>query len=306
MMLMTNYKIVITGGGSGIGAALALALDSEGHSVVICGRRVKRLKEIARKGKNITFFKCDVSNEKNVIAFKKFVCEKYDSIDVVVNCAGSFGYIGRFDQSDSKFWRKTIDVNLYGTYLVTKHFLDLLLGSEVKKIINFSGGGAFDTFPNFSAYSVSKAAVVRFSENIACELADFGVQVNCIAPGFVATEIHEATLKAGLTKAGSDHFEATKAKLKAGAVPLQIPVNCVKFLISPDSNGLSGKTISASFDNWDTKKFKQSIDAISNSDLYTLRRINLSNLDGNDSLRKDLTDLYEQRRDDGLLVRGSH
>lgn len=291
MMCELNYKIVITGGGSGIGAALALDLDSEGHSVIICGRRVKRLKEISNKSKNIAFFKCDVSNEKNVIAFKQFVGEKHDYIDVLINCAGLFGAIGRFDQPDSKLWRKTIDINLFGTYLVTKHFLHLLLRSNVKKIINLSGGGAFGTFPNFSAYAVSKAAVVRFSENIAYELAALGVQVNCVAPGFVATEIHDATLKAGLTKAGAEHFKETKKKLKAGAVPMQIPVNCVKFLISPESNGLSGKTISASFDKWGAKEFKKSINEMSNSELYTLRRINLSNLDANDDLRKKLIDL---------------
>ena len=111
---------------------------------------------------------------------------------------------------------------------------------------------------------------------------------------------------AGLTKAGVDHFEVTKAKLKAGAVPLHIPVNCVKFLISPDSNGLNGKTISASFDNWETKKFKQSIDLITNSDLYTLRRINISNLDVNNKLRKDLTDLGDKQSENSLILRGSN
>ncbi len=293
MMSKSNYKIVITGGGSGIGAALALELDSVGHSVIICGRRVERLKEVATQSKNITFFKCDVSNEKNVIAFKHFVGEQHDYIDVLINCAGLFGAIGRFDQTDSKLWKKTIDINLYGTYLVTKHFLHLLLRSNVKKIINLSGGGAFGTFPNFGAYAVSKAAVVRFSENIACELADLGVQVNCLAPGFVATEIHDATLKAGLKKAGAAHYKETKTKLKVGAVSMQIPINCIKFLISSESNGLSGKTISAGFDKWGTTEFKQSINEMSNSELYTLRRINLSNLDANDNLRKKLIDLYK-------------
>lgn len=291
MMCSSNYKIVITGGGTGIGAALALDLSSEGHSVIICGRRVERLRDISRKDEKIAFCQCDVSDEDSVVAFKKFVGEKFDHIDVLINCAGLFGAIGRFDQTDSKLWKKTIDINLFGTYLVTKHFLQLLLRSNVKKIINFSGGGAFCAFPNFSAYAVSKAAVVRFTETIAHELADLGVQVNCVAPGFVATEIHEATLNAGKEKAGVAFYKETKKKLKSGAVPIQIPVNCIKFLISPNSNGLSGKTISASFDKWGTKEFIKSINEMSNSGLYTLRRINLSNLDANDDLRKTLIDL---------------
>ncbi|HEY9247198.1 MAG TPA: SDR family oxidoreductase, partial [Candidatus Methanoperedens sp.] len=186
--------------------------------------------------------------------------------------------------------KKTFEINTFGVYLVTMHFLDLLLRSDVKKIINFSGGGAFNAFPNYSAYAVSKAAVVRFSENIAVELADMGVKVNCIAPGFVATDIHEATLKAGEKTAG-EQFKKTKAQLKEGSVPVEVVVNCVKFLISSESDGLTGKTISASFDKWGTDVFKDSIDQIAHSELYTMRRINLVNLDENDELRKKLIKL---------------
>ena len=158
-------------------------------------------------------------------------------------------------------------------------------------MINFSGGGAFETFPNYSAYAASKAAVVRLSENMAHELKDLGVQVNCIAPGFVATEIHEATLNVGENKAGTDHFRITKEKLKSGAAPMRIPLECVKFLISRDSDGLTGKTISAGFDKWNTEEFKHSIKEISESELYTLRRINLVNLDEKDGLRQKLINL---------------
>jgi 3-oxoacyl-[acyl-carrier protein] reductase len=188
-------------------------------------------------------------------------------------------------------WKQTIDINLFGTYLLSKHFLALLMRSERKKIINFSGGGAFGTFPNYSAYAVSKAAVVRFSENIAHELKDHGVNVNCIAPGFVATEIHEATLVAGENATGRDHFHLTKEKLQEGAVSMEIPVECVKFLISPDSDGLSGKTISAGFDKWNTEGFKQAVKEITASELYSMRRVNLTSLDDQDGLKQTLEKL---------------
>lgn len=286
-MKKESLKILITGGGSGIGAALAGDLSRAGHSVVICGRRKNNLLEVARTGKNITTYVCDVSNEEDVLGFVDFVKGRFDRIDVIINGAGLFGAIGRFDRTDSKVWMKTLEINIFGTYLISKHFLDLLLRSKVKKIINFSGGGAFGTFPNYSAYAVSKAAVVRFSENTAAELADMGVQVNCIAPGFVATQIHEATVKAG-EKAAGEHFNKTISQLKEGSVPIEVVVDCVKFLISPKSNGLIGKTISASFDKWDTDIFRDSIKMIASSDLYTMRRINLVNLDANDELRKKL------------------
>ena len=286
-MKKSSLNILISGGGSGIGAALTMDLAAHGHSVIICGRREKNLREVAGTSKNVYYHVCDVSDEKSVIDFLNFVKGKFDHIDVIINSAGLFGAIGRFDKTDSKIWKKTFEINMFGVYLVTKHFLDLLLRSDVKKIINFSGGGAFGAFPNYSAYAVSKAAVVRFSENIAAELKDLGVQVNCVAPGFVATEIHDATLKVGEEIAG-EHFKKTMEQLKEGSVPMEVVVECVKFLISPESDGLTGKTISASFDKWNSDVFKKSIDQITGSELYTMRRINLINLDGNDELRKKL------------------
>lgn len=286
-MAEKSLKILITGGGSGIGAALTETLGGEGHSVVICGRRREHLIEVSKTSNDISYFVCDVSNEENVLAFSNFVQEKFDHLDVIINCAGLFGAIGRFDRTDSEIWKKTFEINLFGVYLITKHFLDLLLRSKVKKIVNFSGGGAFGAVPNYSAYAVSKAAVVRFSENAADELKDLGVQVNCVAPGFANTEIHNATLDAGEEVAG-EQFRLTVAKLKGGAVPLELIVDCVKFLISSESDGLTGKTISASFDKWNSGVFRRSIKEIADSDLYTLRRINLVNLDEKDELRSKL------------------
>lgn len=278
-------NIVITGGGSGIGAAIAQGLDKEHSSIIICGRRLLKLKETAKVSKQIKYFKCDVSSENEVLLFRDFVEANFTHLDVIINCAGFQGAIGRFYKTDSALWKKTFEVNTFGIYLITKHFLPLLLKSKKKKIINFSGGGAFNTFPNYSAYAVSKAAVVRFSENIAAELTDLGVQVNCIAPGFVATEIHDATLAEGEEFAG-ENYNFTVNKLKKGSVPIEVVVNCVKFLISNKSNRLSGKTISASFDKWDTEEFENSIGIINDSELFTMRRLNLVNLNENDPLRE--------------------
>jgi len=282
-----QYNIVISGGGSGIGAAMAETLSLEGHSVIICGRRINKLEEVVEKNANISLFQCDVSNEKEVLEFERFYSEQHDHLDVLINGAGLLGAIGPFDQTDSNLWKTTLDINIFGTYLITKHFIPLLLKSKVKKIIIFSGGGAFNSFPNYSAYAVSKAAVVRFSETIANELATKDVQVNCIAPGFVATEIHDATLSTSKELVG-DHYEFTKDKLTKGSVPMEVVVNCVKFLISDKSNGLSGKTISASFDKWGSEEFQSSIELINNSDLFTMRRINLINLEPDNPLRKIL------------------
>lgn len=283
--------MAITGGGSGIGAALARRLSALGHSVIICGRTRKRLEQVAASDGRIRYRVCDVSDEKSVAAFAKFVAGRFESLDVLINCAGLQGEIGRFDRTDSKKWKKTFEINLYGTYLVTKHLLPLVLKSNIRKILNFAGGGAFGNFPNYSAYAVSKAAVVRFTENISEELADLGVRVNCVAPGFVATDIHRVTLKAGEKVTGKDYYRFTREKMKKGSVPMDLVVRCVLFLISHDCDGLSGKTISASFDKWGTDAFRACIPDIMSSDLYTQRRMNLVHLDPKDGLRVRLRDL---------------
>lgn len=148
--------------------------------------------------------------------------------------------------------------------------------SKVKKIINFSGGGAFYSFPNYSSYATSKAALVRFTETIADELKLEGISVNCIAPGFVSTNIHKKTIKSGPKSAGKVFFSETINKIKNGGTPLNRIFNCVNFLISEKSKSLTGKTISVNFDPWHEKKFQKNIKKIIKTDELTMRRINLT------------------------------
>ena len=147
------------------------------------------------------------------------------------------------------------------------------------KIVTFSGGGAFNSLPRYSAYAASKAAVVRLTETLADELRPRGIAVNGVAPGFVKTEIHDATLAAGPDAAGPEFFAMTQAKLADGAVPIDVPVDCVRFLLSSAARSLTGKTISANFDPWSSAVFQKHIEELGQSDLYTMRRINLVNLD---------------------------
>ena len=162
---------------------------------------------------------------------------------------------------------------------MSKHFLTLLSRSSSPKILNFSGGGAFNPFPNYSAYASAKAALVRFTETIALELAPKGVQVIAVAPGNVATNAHAATLKAGTKLAGEFNYQrAVNTMNEGGGVPMSSIVNCIRRLISKNVRVLTGKTISANFDPWSTDEFVEYIDQINASDLYTMRRVNIINL----------------------------
>ena len=213
-----------------------------------------------------------------MIKFRKYVLKNFKKIDVIINCAGIYGEIGRFDKINFKLWKRTIEVNLFGTALICKYFIDLLLKSKTKKIINFSGGGAFNSFPNFSAYACSKAAVVRFTENLAEEFKRYGVTINCIAPGFNATAMQNDVIKAGKSKVGKNFYHFVKKEIKKNRGQLiDIPIKCVNFLINNNIKKISGRTISANFDDWSSSTFKKIINNKKNSELFYLRRINLEN-----------------------------
>jgi NAD(P)-dependent dehydrogenase (short-subunit alcohol dehydrogenase family) len=230
---------------------------------------------------------CDVSDEAQVKYFLEQVREIAPQVDALVNCAGIFGAIGPIEATDSQEWLDTFRVNLFGTYLMIKYTLPLLEGSSSPRIVNVAGGGAFSPFPNYSAYGCSKAALVRLTECVAAELAPRGIAVNALAPGIIATEAHQATLRAGAERAGAVHYRRTLAVMNEGGAPMANVIDCLKALLSPQMQGLTAKTLSANFDPWCTRVFQERIRDITRSDLYTSRRYNIVNLPAG-SLRDDL------------------
>lgn len=274
----SGLRIVITGASSGIGAALAQALAQDGHRVFICARRADRLAAVASPSSGIEARVCDVSDERQVAEFAAALSSKVEGLDVLINCAGGFGEIGPMATADSARWWRTIETNLKGTYLVTRHLLALLAKGNHARVINFAGGGAFSPYPNYSAYACSKTAIVRLTECLATELAPQNISVNAIAPGMVPTEMHNATLAAGEERAGRLQYRRTKAILEQAQPSMGNVVRCVRMMLSPSLDDLTGKTISSNFDPWQTQVFLSSLPEIVRSDLYTLRRVNVVNL----------------------------
>ena len=276
---MANIRtIAITGASSGIGAALTRALAADGHKLYVCARREDRLAEVTENGRLAKYMRVDVACENEVAGFAQMVEKDAGHVDVVICCAGSYGTIGPVCEVDARLWWNSVEANLYGTFLTVQKFVYLLNGRPNAQIIGFSGGGAFNPLPRYSAYATAKAGTVRLLETMAEELKPMGIAVNSVAPGFVKTEIHDATLSVGPETAGGDFHAMTKAKLKRGAVPIEVPIECVRWLISASANTMTGKTISASFDPWGSPEFVENIDAINASDLYTMRRLNLVDL----------------------------
>jgi 3-oxoacyl-[acyl-carrier protein] reductase len=267
-------RVLIAGASAGIGGALVRALASRGDTVFACARRAEALRAVTENDTRARSRVCDVGDEAQVSALMGWVAAEAPALDALIVCAGAFGAIGPVEETDSEAWWATLRANVLGVYLLVKHALPLLERGLRPRIITFSGGGAFGTFPRYSAYATSKAAVVRLTECLADELKDRGIAVNAIAPGMVATEIHDATLRAGPDKAGPAHFERTRATLAQGGVPMDVPVACVEYLLSPEADGLTGKTIAAGFDPWRSEQFRTHLDEIARSEVYTMRRIN--------------------------------
>jgi NAD(P)-dependent dehydrogenase (short-subunit alcohol dehydrogenase family) len=189
----------------------------------------------------------------------------------IVTAAGIIDPVGPIGTWDVEVFRETVDVNLTGTLLAIMAGLAALRSAH-GSIVTFSGGGATSPMPRFDAYAASKAAVVRLTENLAVELGAAGVRANSIAPGFVLTDMHEATLAAGPELAGDDYFERTRqaTESRQGDSP-QLAAELASFLISDRSVGITGKLLSARWDPWADPIFQKRLR--SEPHLATLRRI---------------------------------
>jgi 3-oxoacyl-[acyl-carrier protein] reductase len=181
---------------------------------------------------------------------------------------GPIGPIGSYDPAD---FARTLDVNVTGTVRAIHTCLPALRAAG-GSIVTFGGGGATAPLTRYDAYAASKAAVVRLTENVAGELAGEGIRVNCVAPGFVATGLHDATLTAGPDAAGAAYFERTRRELAAGGVPAETAAELVRTLVDPAAEiRFTGKLISAQWDPWREDAFRARLAA--ETDLATLRRI---------------------------------
>jgi len=272
-MKLKDRVAIITGGGRGIGEAMALAFAKEGADLILVSRTFQEIENIAnvvrKYGADALPIAGDVSEEKTADEVVRKTIEKYSKIDVLVNCAGIYGPIGRFDKNDWKEWKDTLNINLLGTLLFIRKVIPYMTKRKYGKIINMSGGGAASPLPNFTAYAASKVVVVRLTETLAQEYKEFNIDINAIAPGAVNTRFLDQVLKAG-KNAGEEFYKRALAQKESGGTPRELAAELAVFLASSDSDGLTGKLISASWDDW--KNFKEN-KKISESSLFTLRRI---------------------------------
>jgi 3-oxoacyl-[acyl-carrier protein] reductase len=274
-MKIKDRVAIITGGGRGIGEAVALAFAKEGANLTLVSRTYKEIENVAKTARKFGVdalpIAGDVSEERTADEVVKKTIEKYSKLDILVNCAGIYGPIGRFDKNNWDEWKETLNINLLGTLLFIRKTIPHMIERKYGKIINMSGGGAASPLPNFTAYAASKVAVVRLTETLAQEYKEFNIDINAIAPGAVNTRFLDQVLKAG-KNAGEEFYKKALAQKESGGTPRQLAAELAVYLASSESDGLTGKFISAPWDEWKSFKHEQN-SAISKSSQYTLRRI---------------------------------
>lgn len=246
----------------GIGLAVAQALASLGMELVLVARGADRLQLAMEtlEGTGHSWHALDVSDES---AWDGVELDELHGLVCAAAVLGPIGTVGDYAPGD---FRRTLEINVVGTLLAVDHCLPALRAGG-GSIVTFGGGGATAPLPRFDAYAASKAAVARLSENLAMALAPLAV--NCVAPGFVATRLHEATLAAGPEAVGASYYERTEREVARGGFPATEAAELTCFLLS--GVPFTGKLVSAQWDPWREAAFQRRL--VEDPDFTTVRRI---------------------------------
>lgn len=270
--------VLITGASQGLGYQIAKRFAAEGANLVICSRSQNEIANTAgelsrnlKSNQEVFSLCCNVSIQAEVDNLFELIERQFGRIDVLVNNAGVYGPLGPIENNNWSQWVEAIGINLIGSAYVMRKSIEVMKKQGSGKIIQLSGGGATQPLPNRSSYAASKAAVVRLAETLAQEVASFGIEINSIAPGAMNTRLFEQVLNAGAEIVGKDFYEKTLNQRESGGSGFEKATSLALFLACSDSDGISGKLISAIWDDWE--QFPGHIKALTSSDIYTIRRI---------------------------------
>ena len=218
--ILNGRVAIVTGGSQGLGLEVAKRFVAEGARVSVCARSegdvadaVQGLKECPGPfADEVQGYAVDVARVGDVTRLVDAVIAKDGCIDILVNNAGIYGPMGAIDEVSMDDWIQAIEVNLFGSVNLVRAVIPYMKKAAGGKIIQLSGGGATSPMPMISAYAASKAAVVRFAESVAGEVAKFGIDINSVAPGALNTRMLNEVLGAGPELVGGNFFERSEAQ----------------------------------------------------------------------------------------------
>jgi NAD(P)-dependent dehydrogenase (short-subunit alcohol dehydrogenase family) len=263
--------LVITGSSSGIGRALAERLLTQGHQVWGLARSDQSTLA-AHPSSAFRASRCDVSDWAQMERAAAEIAAAWPHADGLITCAGIQGALGPALTLDPRAWSATVRTNLDGTYYAIRALHGLLRRAPRRaKVVCLSGGGATKARPNFSAYAAAKTGVVRLVETIAEELRGEPLDINAIAPGAINTRLTDEVLRLGPAVVGGAEYQSARQQQEGGGDSLAKALGLVEWLLSPASDGISGRLLAAKWDPW--AGLGRQAPVLAQSDVYTLRRI---------------------------------
>ena len=234
-MNLKNKKIIITGATGGIGNSLVDKFYNFGSLVLATGTNEEKLNNLKKKYPNIIIEKFKLNEHDEIEKFIETASEKLDGLDILVNNAGiTLDNISlRLTEEN---WKKVLDINLTSTFLMCKYTIKKMLKKKYGKIINITSIVGHTGNLGQTNYAASKAGVVAFSKSLALEYAKKNININCVSPGFIRTEMTE--------KINEDFKKILISKIPSGDLGTGEDVsNCVAFLASDMSKYINGETI---------------------------------------------------------------
>lgn len=232
---------LVTGSARGLGRACALELAKNGYDIIINynsseDKALNLQKEIEQLGVKVVVIKCDISDEQEVKRMVDESIKAFGKIDVLVNNA-AVCYDSLYEDKNAKNFKKTLDVNVVGTFLVSKYVGDIMYQNKYGKIVNISSTNGINTyFPMCLDYDASKAAIISLTHNLAMQYAPY-VNVNAIAPGFIATESEVNNMDEEFIKS-----EEEKIFLRRMGKEEEV-AKVIKFLVSDDASYINNEVI---------------------------------------------------------------
>lgn len=277
-MLLSDTTVLVTGASRGLGLETARQLARAGAHLALVARDALALSRAADELKaarldaqqQVRSWSADLAKDEEVRRVAEACLADLGRIDALVNNAAAQGPIGPFERTAFDEWRAVFEINLFAPARLCQLLIPGMRRRGRGKIVNVSGGGAASPRPNVSAYAASKCALVRLTETLALELAGSAIDVNAVAPGVLDTRMTEELLAAGEAALPHEH-ERVRALLAAGAASPARAAALIVWLCSPASDGLSGRLLSAQWDDWENIAERR--EELAKSDVYTLRRI---------------------------------
>ena len=241
-----DHHVLITGGGTGIGAAIAARLSEMGTQITVVGRRPEPLQEVADGLDGAQPVPFDVTDEAAVEEGLKTATERFGPVDVLINNAGAADS-SPFARTTSDAWRAMLEVNLTGAFLMSRAVLPGMVERGWGRIVSIASTAGLKGYAYVAAYCAAKHGVIGMTRSLALEVAPKGVTVNAVCPGYTETELLSESVANIVDKTGASENEARGQLLESNPqgrfVSPEEVAEAVAWLVSSNAGAITGQAI---------------------------------------------------------------